>query len=102
MKHDIELEKAILIVAFNHDREYIHLNDLQSGLSSQFPKLAWSGKITAHVRLMQEEGWVKATFIQEQYFDEDVDENLDRFRLTAKGQAEAKQANDSPKFRPIL
>ncbi len=63
MKRDMDLVRAIFLIAENHEDEYLQSSDFRRGLSEQFPDLQWSNeKLVVHVRLLREARLVEAGF----------------------------------------
>lgn len=85
MKRDMDLVNAILIAAQNHPGEYLTWEHLLSGLPKKYTEAEEKvAPIIAHLRLMQEAGFVTTNL--------DVNTPslaLKRLRLTWKGHDEA-------------
>lgn len=88
MKRDMDLVRAILLIAENHEDEYLQPTDFRRGLSEQFPDSQWSSeKLAVHVKLLEEAGLVDAKFHTggESFFD---------LRLTWEGHEFISDARD--------
>ena len=92
MKRDMDLVRAILLTAENHEEEYVSSAELHRGLSEQFPDSQWStGVIPAHVRILNEAGLVEAELISEAGSSEDT---ILFLRLTWEGHEFIADARD--------
>ena len=98
MKRDMDLVRTILLIAENHEQEYLEQTDVRCGLDRQFPEEKWTDEqLVAHVGMMQEARLVEARFLR----FTDARDTFAFLRLTQEGQEFIAAARDSKVWETI-